>query len=54
MNPIHYIGKSYIRENELEIQTNEIIKLLKHKKQTYAVNKFVLEETIKKLEETIV
>lgn len=50
----HIIGKSNIKESEKEEQVKKILELLKNKKQTYAVNKFVLEETIKRLKETIV
>ncbi len=50
----HIIGKSEIFDDDLEKQTSEILEILKTKKQTYAVNKFVLEETIKKLNETVI
>ena len=54
MEEIHIIGKSEITDAELKKQTNEILDVLKKKKQTYAVNKFVLVEAIKALEEVIV
>lgn len=50
----YIIGNSSINSEELEIQANQIIELLKNKKQTYAVNKFVLEKTIENLKETII
>ena len=50
----HCIGKSEIMDSEKEKQINEIMELLKTKKQTYLVNKFVLEETIERLQETII
>lgn len=50
----HVVGKSEITDIELNKQINEILKMLKEKKQTYSINKFVLEETIKQLNETIV
>ncbi len=51
---LHIVGKSEITGSELNKQINEILKILKTKKQTYSINKFVLEETIKQLKETIV
>ncbi len=48
------LKKSVIENDEVEKQSDEIISLLKEKKQTYAVNKFVLERTIIKLQDTII
>lgn len=48
------LKKSKIENDEVEKQSDEIISLLKEKKQTYAVNKFVLERAIIKLQDTIV
>lgn len=50
----HVVGKSVISESEKEAEVTTILDILKAKKQTYAVNKFVLEETIKRLQETII
>ncbi len=54
MERFHIIGKAEINEIEIEKQVNEILNILKTKKQTYAVNKFVLEKTIEELDETII
>ena len=48
------LEKSKISNKEVEQQSDEILNLLKTKKQTYAVNKFVLERTITKLQDTII
>lgn len=48
------VGKTEILDSELNNQISEIINLLKSKKQTYAVNKFVLEKTIEQLQEVII
>lgn len=50
----HVIGKTKIMDSEVKKQVNEILGILKNKKQTYVVNKFVLEETIKELQETVI
>lgn len=54
MKEIHIIGKSEITDTEVRKQVNEILDVLKKEKQTYAVNKFVLVEAIKNLDEVIV
>lgn len=46
------IGNQVIYEHEVQEQVNEILKILKERKQTYAVNKFVLEQSIEKLFDT--
>lgn len=48
------IGDSGISSKDLKEQTNEILNILKKRKQTYAVNKFVLERTIDQLQETVI
>lgn len=54
MEEIHVIGKSKIADIEVRKQVKELLEVLKRKKQTYAVNKFVLLEAIKDLEEVII
>lgn len=53
MDTKHILGKSSIFESEKEKEVKVILDFLKSKKQTYAVNKFVLEETIQALENEI-
>lgn len=48
------IGKSEITNIEVEKQVNELLEVLRAKKQTYAVNKFVLEKTIENLQEVVI
>lgn len=50
----HILGKSKILQSQIDEEVLEIIKYLKSKKQTYAVNKFVLEEVIEELKEVII
>lgn len=50
----HIFGRSSITESEKEKQVDEILTLLKEKKQTYTINKFVLEEAIRALEDMII
>lgn len=50
----HKFKKSEIMQSEVDRQVEEIIDLLKKKKQTYAVNKFVLSQAMEELTETIV
>lgn len=45
---------SSIMQSEVNEQVEFIIKYLKNKKQTYTINKFVLEHAIAKLGETMV
>ena len=54
MGIIYKIGSSEITTEEIKEQSNEILSILKKRKQTYAVNKFVLEKTIAQLQETII
>lgn len=49
----HILGKSAIFESEKENEVKVILDFLKSKKQTYAVNKFVLEETIQALKDEV-
>lgn len=54
METDYLIGKTKISNSEVEKQVSKILDILKQKKQTYAVNKFVLEETIRNLQEEII
>lgn len=54
MGQEYLIGNSEISAVEVSRQVDAILSLLKKKKQTYAVNKFVLEKAIDKLQETII
>lgn len=54
MRSEHIVGKSKITDEEVEKQINELLDILKSKKQTYAVDKFVLERAIEELSEIIV
>lgn len=54
MEFIYKIGDSKISSKDLKEQTDEILNILKKRKQTYAVNKFVLERTIDQLKETVI
>lgn len=54
MEFIYKIGDSKISSKDLKEQTDEILNILKKRKQTYAVNKFVLERTIGQLQETVI
>ena len=54
MGVIYKIGSSEITTEEIKEQANEILSILKKRKQTYAVNKFVLEKTIDQLQEIII
>lgn len=53
MESIYEIGNQRISQSEIEEQVRDILKILKEKKQTYAINKFVLEQAIQELYETI-
>ena len=48
------IGKSVVKKEKIEEETQEILNILKKEKQTYAVNKFVLQNAIMELDELIV
>lgn len=45
---------SSIMQSEVDEEVEVIMRYLKNKKQTYAVNKFVLEQAMEELGETIV
>lgn len=51
---LYEIGNSFVKAEYIEKITNEILEILKKEKQTYAVDKFVLENAIKKLSDLIV
>lgn len=54
MEFIYKIGNSEITTKDMNEQINKILGILKKRKQTYAVNKFVLEKTIERLQETVI
>lgn len=51
---IHYFGKSTINQSKIDEEVSKILEILKKEKQTYIINKFVLEEAIKELENQII
>lgn len=51
---IHCFGKTTIMQSKIDEEVSKIIEILKKEKQTYIVNKFVLEETIKELGNQII
>ena len=48
-NTIHVIEKSEIKQSKVNEEVCKILEILKKEKQTYFINKFVLEEAIKEL-----
>lgn len=53
METVHQFKKSEISQSQVDEEVNYILEYLKNKKQTYVVNKFVLEQAINELFETI-
>lgn len=53
MGMIYQNGNEIIREEELEKVADEILSLLKIKKRTYQMNKFILKYAIDKLEREV-
>lgn len=53
-NTIHIIGKSKIKQLKVDEEVCKILEILKKEKQTYVINKFVLEEAIKELGQQII
>lgn len=53
-NTIHVIGKSEIKQSKVDEEVCKILEMLKKEKQTYVINKFVLEEAIKELGQQII
>ena len=53
-NTIHVIGKSEIKQSKVDEEVCKILETLKKEKQTYVINKFVLEEAIKELGQQII
>ncbi len=53
-NMIHVIGKSKIKQSKVDEEVCKILEILKKEKQTYIINKFVLEEAIKELGQQII
>lgn len=51
---IHYFGKSTIKQSKIDEEVSKILEILKKEKQTYRVNKFVLEQVIEELKEQII
>jgi hypothetical protein len=54
IDTVHYFGKSKIMQSKLDEEVSEILEVLKKEKQTYCINKFVLEEAIKELGNQII
>ena len=52
MATLYKIGKQEVLDSDVDNQVKDILNVLKTKKQTYAVNKFVLEKTIEALFDT--
>lgn len=50
---IHYFGKSEIKQSKIDEEVSKILEILKEEKQTYSINKFVLEEAINELDNQI-
>lgn len=50
----HIIGKSKIKQSKIDEEVSKILDLLKKEKQTYLVNKFVLEEVIREIGNQII
>lgn len=53
-NMIHIIGKSKIKQSKVDEEVCKILEILKKEKQTYVINKFVLEEAIEELGQQII
>ena len=51
---IHYFGKSKIKQSKVDEEVFKILEILKKEKQTYLVNKFVLEQAIEELGQQII
>lgn len=51
---IHYFGKSTISQSKIDEEVSKILGLLKKEKQTYLINKFVLEQAIEELGQQII
>lgn len=53
MEEIYTIGRTFIEKKEVNNMIKEIYKVLNKKEQTYKVNKFILEEAVRQLDEII-
>lgn len=51
---IHCFKKSIIKQSKVDEEVSKILEVLKKEKQTYIVNKFVLEQAIEELGEQII
>lgn len=51
---IHYFGKATIMQSKVDEEVLKILDILKKEKQTYVINKFVLEQAIKELGQQII
>ncbi len=51
---IHYFGKTSIMQSKVDEEVSKILEILKKEKQTYIINKFVLEQAIEELGQQII
>ncbi len=51
---IHYFGKTTINQSKVDEEVSKILEILKKEKQTYYINKFVLEQAIEELGQQII
>lgn len=51
---IHYFGKTTINQSKVDEEVSKILEILKKEKQTYNINKFVLEQAIEELGQQII
>lgn len=51
---IHCFGKTTIKQSKVEEEVSKILEILKKEKQTYYINKFVLEQAIEELGQQII
>ncbi len=51
---IHCFGKTTIKQSKVEEEVSKILAILKKEKQTYYINKFVLEQAIEELGQQII
>ncbi len=49
METIYTFGKSIIHQSQVDEQVSEILEILKKKEQSFAVNEFILEQTMEEL-----
>lgn len=51
---MHYFGKATIKQSKVDEEVSKILEILKKEKQTYYINKFVLEQAIEELGQQII